>query len=40
MSAVTKFGTHITAVCTTERMQLLRNWALLAYLRERLAGAV
>jgi DNA-binding transcriptional LysR family regulator len=37
---VTKFGTRITAVATPERMQLLRNRALLAYLRERLAGAV
>ncbi len=37
---VTKFGTRITAVCTPERMQLLRNRALLAFLRERLAGAV
>ena len=39
-TAVTKFGTRITAVATPERMQLLRNRALLAYLRERLAGAV
>jgi DNA-binding transcriptional LysR family regulator len=36
---VTKFGTRITAVATPERMQLLRNRALLAYLRERLATA-
>jgi DNA-binding transcriptional LysR family regulator len=37
---VTKFGTHITAVTTPERMQLLRNRALLAFLCERLTGAV
>jgi DNA-binding transcriptional LysR family regulator len=36
---VTKFGTRITAVATPDRMQLLRNRALLAFLRERLAGA-
>jgi DNA-binding transcriptional LysR family regulator len=36
---MTKFGTRITAVSTPERMQLLRNRALLAYLRERLGGA-
>jgi DNA-binding transcriptional LysR family regulator len=35
---VTKFGTRITAVATPDRMQLLRNRALLAFLRERLAG--
>lgn len=36
---VTKFGTRITAVATPDRMQLLRNRALLAFLRERLDGA-
>jgi DNA-binding transcriptional LysR family regulator len=39
-TAVTKYGSHITAVATPERMRLLRNRALLAYLRERLSGAV
>jgi DNA-binding transcriptional LysR family regulator len=37
---VTKFGTRITAVATPERMQLLRNRALLAYLRERLVDSI
>jgi DNA-binding transcriptional LysR family regulator len=37
---LTKYGSRITAVATPERMQLLRNRALLAYLRERLTGAV
>jgi hypothetical protein len=37
---LTKYGSPITAVATPERMQLLRNRALLAYLRERLTGTV
>jgi DNA-binding transcriptional LysR family regulator len=35
---VTKFGTRITAVATPDRMQLLRNRALLGFLREKLGG--